>query len=206
MFTGLVRERGHLTEDPRPSDRGGRVLSIGHSRELSGKLEVGASLAVSGVCLTVITLEPGRAEVELSPETLARTRLGRLRAPAGVNLEPALRVGDPLGGHFVQGHVDGLVRLLARRDASLHSTFQVELPPVFAPWVVEKGSVALDGVSLTIAALRDDSFDVALIPYTLAVTTLGEARPGDRFHFEGDVLAKYVARSIALPDLARGPA
>lgn len=197
MFTGLVRERGRLTADPRSSDRGGVELSISHSELLGEALPVGASLSVAGVCLTVSESAPGVSTVELSPETLARTRLGRLHQGDEVNLEPPLRVGEPLGGHWVQGHVDGLVEVQARRDLADHSRFTLVHPPAFDRWIVEKGSVALDGVSLTVASREARSFDVALVPHTLAVTTLGRARPGSRLHFEADVLAKYVERAIA---------
>jgi riboflavin synthase len=197
VFTGLVVERGRLTADPRESPQGGVRLEIGHSHELAERLSLGASLAVSGVCLTVVELEPASCAVELSRETLARTRLGRLRAGDAVNLEPPLRAGDPLGGHFVQGHVDGVVRLRRRADAGAHSEFEIETPPALARYVVEKGSVALDGVSLTVAAVLARGFTVALIPHTLEVTTLGAARPGALFHFEADVLAKYVERALA---------
>jgi riboflavin synthase len=204
MFTGIVRERGRLIGAARPSPRGGSLLTIGHSRELGELLAVGASLAVAGVCLTVVEHEPERSSVELSPETLARTRLGRLRDGAEVNLEPPLRVGDPLGGHWVQGHVDGLVELAARRDLADHSRFTFDYPPAFSPWIVEKGSVAIDGVSLTVASLEGRQFDVALVPHTLAVTTLDTSRPGDRLHFEADVLAKYVERTLSLRGFGAG--
>ncbi|HSM12622.1 MAG TPA: riboflavin synthase [Thermoanaerobaculia bacterium] len=197
MFTGLVVETGRLSESPRPSPRGGVMLSIEHGGALDERLPIGASLAVAGVCLTVVESLPGRCEVELSPETLARTQLGRLRAGDRVNLEPALRAGDAMGGHWVQGHVDGLVELVSRRDLEEHSRFEIGFPPAFDRWIAEKGSVALDGVSLTVAARAASRFDVALIPHTLTVTTLGVARPGDRFHFEADVLAKYVERAVA---------
>ena len=131
MFTGIVRELGHLTAAPEDSGQGGVRLRIGHSAELGAQLTPGASLAVSGVCLTV--LATGRSsgvesEVELSRETLARTRLGRLRLDERVNLEPALRAGDPLGGHWVQGHVDGVATLLRRDDREAHSEFTVSIP------------------------------------------------------------------------------
>jgi len=198
MFTGLVVERGRLTADPMPSPRGGVQLRIAHSAALGKRLEVGASLAVAGVCLTLVESSARRATVELSPETLSRTRLGALRSGGEVNLEPALRMGDPLGGHWVQGHVDGMLRLLARRNAKDHSRFTFEIPRAFDAWIVEKGSVSLDGVSLTVASRAARSFDVALIPHTLEVTTLGAARRGDRLHFEADVLAKYVAQALAV--------
>lgn len=208
MFTGIVLERGRLLTDPAPSGRGGSGLAIGHGRELAARLEVGASLAVSGVCLTVteIAEEPtadeasgggARCLVELSPETLSRTTLGHLAAGAAVNLEPALRVGDALGGHWVQGHVDGVIALLGREDHEDHATFDFELPDSFVPYLVEKGSVAIDGVSLTVARRLPDRFRVALIPHTLEVTTLGDLGPGDHVNLEVDVLAKYVERMVA---------
>jgi riboflavin synthase len=196
MFTGIVVERGRILSPPAASGRGGVALAVGHSRELAERLEVGASLAVSGVCLTVTELteegDGARSLVELSPETLERTNLGELGAGSEVNLEPALRAGDPLGGHWVQGHVDATLALLGREDLTEHSVFTFELPAGHARYVVEKGSVALDGVSLTVAHRLDDRFTVALIPHTLEVTTLGGRQPGERVNFEIDVLAKYV--------------
>lgn len=200
MFTGIVQERGRLIADPAASADGGVKLVIGHSAALGHKLEVGGSLAVAGVCLTVAAGTRRRTEVELSRETLTRTRLGRLRAGEELNLETALCAGDPLGGHWVQGHVDGLAGLVRRDDLAGHAQFTVEIPRGLESYVVEKGSVALDGVSLTVTALTAATFGVALVPHTLAVTTLGAARPGHRFHFEADVLAKYVERML----LARG--
>ncbi len=199
MFTGIVVERGRLLSAPAPSGRGGVELEIAHSAGLAERLEVGASLAVSGVCLTLTELHGGeraRSRVELSPETLARTTLGRLAAGDEVNLEPALRVGDPLGGHWVQGHVDGVVEILGRDDLVDHSVFTFELPEAFAHYLVEKGSVALDGVSLTVARRLEDRFTVALIPHTLEVTTLGGRRPGEWLNLEVDVLAKYVEQLL----------
>lgn len=204
MFTGIVRELGTLIAAPADSGQGGVRLRIGHSAELGALLSTGASLGVSGVCLTVLESDertPTVSEVELSRETLARTRLGRLRAGDRVNLEPALRAGDPLGGHWVQGHVDTLASLVRRDDREAHSEFTVAIPRGMASYVVEKGSVALDGVSLTVASCDLESFTVALIPHTLEVTTLGAARPGSRFHFEADVLAKYVERMLLVRGL-----
>lgn len=202
MFTGIVVERGRVVTDPAPSGRGGVVLTLEHSRELAARLEVGASLAVSGVCLTVTDLaEAGdgraRCSVELSPETLSRTNLSALAGGSSVNLEPALRAGDPLGGHWVQGHVDATLEIVGREDLSDHSVFTLRLPAAYARYVVEKGSVALDGVSLTVAERRPDRFTVALIPHTLEVTTLGTRRAGERVNFEVDVLAKYVESMLA---------
>jgi riboflavin synthase len=205
MFTGLVQERGHLTDDPMPSGQGGVRLAIGHSADLGRRLEIGASLAVSGVCLTVVTLDgdpPLGCTVELSPETLSRTTLGALRRGDPVNLEPALRMGDPLGGHWVQGHVDGTTEVAGRRDLTDHRVLAFAIPEALAPYLVEKGSITVDGVSLTVSALAPDRFEVALIPHTLEVTTLSSLRPGDRVNLEVDVLAKYVHRILAARGLA----
>ncbi|RMH17130.1 MAG: riboflavin synthase [Acidobacteria bacterium] len=198
MFTGLVRQRGRLLADPEPSAEGGVRLWIDHGIELGAELEVGASLAVSGVCLTVVERRRESSAVELSPETLRRTTLGDLRAGSEVNLEPALRAGEPLGGHWVQGHVDGTIEVLARRRLGDHREVDFALPAAHRAHLVEKGSVALDGVSLTVAGLAEDRFTVALIPHTLEVTTLGRLRTGDRVNLEVDVLAKYVARALAV--------
>lgn len=203
MFTGLVAERGRVLSEPAPSEHGGVLLRLGCSPELGERLSIGASLAVSGVCLTVIELADTRDAclLEMGEETLRRTTLGGLREGSAVNLEPALRMGDPLGGHWVQGHVDTTVELLARDDRKDHSILTISLPEAMTPFVVEKGSVCLDGVSLTVASLEatgeGDRFTVWLVPHTLEVTTLGTAAPGDRFNFEADVLAKYVARQLA---------
>lgn len=192
MFTGIVTETGVVGRDPRPSGQGGVRLEIAHSRELGGRLELGASLAVAGVCLTIIERRPDGSTVELSPETLSRTSLGDLRRGSAVNLEPALRLGDALGGHWVQGHVDGTGRVTGRRDLAAHRVITVSVEPDLEPYLVEKGSVAVDGVSLTVAARSRGRFDVALIPHTLEVTTLGALVAGARVNLEVDILAKYV--------------
>lgn len=203
MFTGLIQERGRIVATPEPSAEGGLRLWIGHSPELAKRLSLGASLAVSGVCLTIVEQEADRSRVELAPETVARSTVGDLRAGDEVNLEPALRMGDPLGGHWVQGHVDGVLPVLARRDLEAHRElafgfYTEEAAGDHRASIVEKGSVTLDGVSLTVARLEADRFTVALIPHTLAVTTLGDRVPGERVNFEADVLAKYVQRALAL--------
>ena len=196
MFTGLVRELGLIREAPVPSGKGGVRLAIEHSPELGRRLSLGASLAVSGVCLTVIEGDETRSVVELSPETLAKTTLGELGGGDRVNLEPPLSLGEPLGGHFVLGHVDATLEVLVRRDLGEHAELTVSLPPSWRTAVVPKGSVTLDGVSLTVAALEADRFTVALIPHTLAVTTLGALEPGRQVNFEADVLGKYVLRAV----------
>jgi riboflavin synthase len=209
VFTGLISESGRLAADPEPSGQGGVRLDILHSAELAARLAIGASLAVSGVCLTVTELLPVpggvRSRVELAPETLARTTLGSLRAGDRVNLEPALRMGDPLGGHWVQGHVDGTAEVLDRRDLgdlAEHRVLAFSIPLEMAPFLVEKGSVTLDGVSLTLAARRPDRFEVTLLPHTLEVTTFSQRVPGDRVNLEVDVLAKYVHQILAARGLA----
>lgn len=197
MFTGLVAEVGRLSEAPRPSPTGGVLLVLDHSARLAERLEIGASLAVSGVCLTIVELSPEGSMVELSPETLRRTTLGDLAAGDGVNLEPALRLGDPLGGHWVQGHVDGTGRVIARRDLDEHAEVAFSLSNDLAPYLVEKGSITVDGVSLTVVEPLDDGFTVAVIPHTAVATTLGERRAGDLVNLEADVMAKYAERLLA---------
>jgi riboflavin synthase len=180
MFTGIVRERGKIA-----SFDDGRLV-------VESELEpaVGDSISVDGVCLTVVAAGDGRLSFDVVEETRARAK------PFGTeaNIEPALRAGDPLGGHYVQGHVDsvGVVRALEG------GRLTVEAPPELIRYCVEKGSIAVDGVSLTIAEVRDDAFEVALVPHTLEVTTLGALRPGDLVNLEADVLAKYVEK--LLPD------
>lgn len=210
MFTGLVVERGRLITDPVPSGQGGVRMALGMSPGLAERLGIGDSVSVSGVCLTVTEKGSGQVLVELSPETLARTNLGELRGGGEVNLEPALRMGDPLGGHMVQGHVDATAEVAGRRDLTDHRVLAFSIPPDLAPFLVEKGSVTVDGVSLTVSALHSDRFEVALIPHTLEMTTLSLRVPGDRVNLEVDVLGKYVHRMLAtrglVPPLAEGQA
>jgi riboflavin synthase len=197
LFTGLIVERGKLIADPVPSGQGGVLLAVGMSSGLADRLAIGDSLAVSGVCLTVTETCPDQVLVELSPETLARTNLGGLRGGSEVNLEPALRMGDSLGGHMVQGHVDGTAEVVDRRDLTEHRVLAFSVSPELAPFLVEKGSVTVDGVSLTVSSLAPDRFEVALIPHTLEMTTLSLRVPGDRVNVEMDVIGKYVHRILA---------
>jgi riboflavin synthase len=202
MFTGLIVERGNLIEDPAPSGQGGVRLTIGLSQDLTARLGIGDSLAVSGVCLTILEIGTDRVAVELSPETLSRTTLAGLNRGDAVNLEPALRMGDAMGGHWVQGHVDGTAQVVDRRDLTDHRVLAFSISPDLAPFLVEKGSVTVDGVSLTVSALAADRFEVALIPHTLEVTTLSLLEPGDAVNLEMDVLGKYVHRILAARGLA----
>jgi riboflavin synthase len=159
---------------------------------------VGDSVAVNGVCLTAVEAADGTLAFDAVPETLARTSLGRLAPGAPVNLEPALRAGDPMGGHGLQGHVDGLARVRSVEPEGEGRRIWIDTPPGLLRYAVEKGSIAVDGVSLTVAALDDAGFAVALIPHTLAETTLGELAPGDDVNLEVDVLAKYVERLVTM--------
>jgi len=198
MFSGLVLGRGRVIADPEPAPGGGARLRVTLPDEVAVRLSIGASLAVAGVCLTVIEPIADRtAGFEVSPETLRRTTLGDLRRGSEVNLEPALRLGDALGGHWVQGHVDAVGEVVAITVLGDHREVGFDLPEELKASVVEKGSITVDGVSLTVSALAPGRFSVALVPHTLAVTTLGGLTVGQRVNLEVDVLAKYVQQAIA---------
>ena len=194
MFTGIVRERGTVV-----SIEGGHdgMRLVVQAPETAALTALGDSVSVSGVDLTATEVVDGRMTFTAVPETLARTTLGSLTVDAEVNLEPALRAGDPLGGHYVQGHVDGVcrVRSIERDGVGLRAAF--ETPSSLLRYVVEKGSVAVHGVALTVTHVDDETFGVALIPHTLAETTLGTIAVGDELNLEVDVLGKYVERLIA---------
>jgi riboflavin synthase len=193
VFTGIVREVGTVARV-----EGGAVgvrLVIDAPSTASGAA-VGDSIAINGCCLTVVAVEDGRFAFDAVPETLARSSLDRLRPGSRVNLEPALRAGEPLGGHYVQGHVDGVGRVRSADDEGVGTRVWFDAPPELMRYVVEKGSIAIDGTSLTVAELDDDGFAVALVPHTLAETTLGALAPGDLVNLEADVLAKYVERLL----------
>jgi riboflavin synthase len=191
MFTGLVEALGRVE---RADEEGpGRRLTI-RWPGLGEPLVLGESVAVNGCCLTVVAAEPERFTVQAGPETLLRTNLGEKRAGDPVNLERSLRVGDRLGGHFVQGHVDTTARLRGRRPDGDWEFLAFAIEPAWTPLMVAKGSIAVDGVSLTLVEVADDGFSVMLIPHTLAVTTLGALRPGDRANIEADMLAKHVQK------------
>jgi riboflavin synthase len=189
LFTGIIQATGRL--ERRAASGGGARLVITTPRPLPG-LSVGESVAVNGACLTVSARRGTRFTVEVSPETLRRTTLGTLRPGSRLNLERALRMGDRMGGHIVQGHVDGVGKLEAVRPDGDWFAYRFRAPRALSPYLVEKGSIAIDGVSLTVYACRGPSFTVALIPHTLAQTTLGERRPGDRVNLEADVLLKQI--------------
>ena len=200
VFTGIVEGQGTVTALRFAPDRSAATVEV-EAGWLDGTLRVGDSVAVNGCCLTVTGLpEPGTGggfAADVMAETLRRTALGRLRSGAIVNLERPLALGDRLGGHLVQGHVDGLGRVLERRPGGQGSeVLRFRLDPGLARYLVAKGSVAVDGVSLTVAAVGPDWFEVALIPHTLAVTTLGGLAAGGEVNLEADVLAKYVERLL----------
>jgi len=194
VFTGIVRERGTVLSVV-GGDEGLRLVI--EAPATADVTALGDSVSVDGVDLTAMEIANGQLTFTAVPETLARTTLARLAPEVEVNLEPALRAGEPLGGHYVQGHVDGVcrVRFVEREGVGLRVSF--DAPPELLRYVVEKGSVAVQGVALTVAGVDDEAFTVALIPYTLTETTLGTIAVGDELNLEVDVLAKYVERLIA---------
>jgi riboflavin synthase len=196
MFTGIVRERGRVVAAERGENGQGVRLRI-EAPATAAASKPGDSVSVAGCCLTATAVENGSLAFEAVPETIARSNLGRLAEGAEVNLEPALRVGEPLGGHFVQGHVDGLGRVLAVEPDGDGARLRLELGPQLVRYCVEKGSLTVDGVALTVAALDDEGVEIALVPFTLGETTLSALEPGDEVNVEVDLLAKYAERLAA---------
>ena len=193
MFTGIVKELGRV-EAIDASDDGAR-LRIG--AELASELSEGDSVAVNGACLTATSVGDGNFEADVMHQTLSLTTLGELEASSAVNLELPLRADDRLGGHVVQGHVDGTATVTDVIEDGFAKRVRIELPDELLPYVVERGSIAIEGVSLTIADLTDNGLEVSLIPETLERTTLGGVQPGDRLNVECDVLARYVQRQLS---------
>ncbi len=189
MFSGIIVGLGHVSN----LDQSTRRLSIRSDifRERSPSL--GASIAVDGVCLTVIAYKEDTVVFELGEETCALTSLGKLKPEQKVNLEFSLRVGDEISGHFVQGHVDALIELSERRESNNNLILSFRFPPRLRPLLVKKGSLSINGVSLTINEINEDSFSVCLLPYTIALTNLGFLSIGDKAHIEVDILGRYVA-------------
>ncbi len=193
MFTGLVEA---LRRVERVAEEGaGRRLTLAWPG-LREPMAIGESVAVNGCCLTVVSASGERFDVQAGPETLHRTNLGDLAEDSPINLERALRVGDRLGGHFVQGHVDATAVLRTRRAEGEWQFLGFTIDPAWTPLMVPKGSIAVDGVSLTLVEVKDDAFSVMLIPHTLAVTTLGALAPGDPVNIETDILAKHVQKLL----------
>ena len=189
MFTGIVRELGEVEA---VSTRGDGARLEVRAPETAAATGVGDSVAVNGACLTAVAADDGVLAFDVVAETLRRTSLGRLTPGSRVNVEPALRAGEPLGGHLVQGHVDGVGRV-RRVDAE---GLEIAAPEALLRYCVEKGSIAVEGVSLTIAGLGESSFSVALVPHTREATTLGAASEGDELNLEADIVAKHVERLL----------
>jgi riboflavin synthase len=189
MFTGLVREVGTVA-----SMQGGRLVIEAPGTAPGAQL--GDSVAIDGVCLTVVARVDSTLSFDAVPETLSRTALGTLDQGSRVNLEPALRAGDALGGHYVQGHVDGVGSVASVEPEGEGRRVRFRAPAELLKYIVEKGSIAVQGTSLTVAAVDDTGFEVALIPHTLEATTLGQLQPDQRVNLEADVLAKYVEKLL----------
>ena len=195
MFTGIIEELGHTQELVWQGDSA-RLSIAAHA--VVSDVRHGASIAVNGVCLTVVDHSPTGFTVDVMAESLERSSLGALRPGSAVNLERAMRADGRLDGHIVQGHVDGVIQLLGRAEHEHWTEVTFSLPESLAPYVAEKGSVALDGVSLTVASVGSEEFSVCLIPTTLALTTFGARAVGDSVNLEVDVLAKYVERMVTV--------
>jgi riboflavin synthase len=193
VFTGIVRERGRIAAVE--GDGKARRLEV-DAPATAAQLAVGDSVSIGGCCLTATAVSNGRFSVTAVPESLSRTTLASLSPGDEVNLETAMRAGEPLGGHYVQGHVDGVGAVASVEPEEEGVRLWIDAPAALLRYCVEKGSIAVDGVSLTITALRADAFEVALVPHTLDQTTLGALEPGDHVNLEADILAKYVERLL----------
>ncbi|NOY29701.1 MAG: riboflavin synthase [Planctomycetes bacterium] len=193
MFTGLVQNLAKVREIV-PQEPGVRLV-IEDAPTARGAA-IGDSIAINGCCLTVVAVDEDCLAFEAGPETMQRTTFGQLRVGDHVNIETSLRVGDALGGHYVTGHIDAVGTVDRRQDDAEWSTFWINLPQELSRQLASKGSIAIEGVSLTLVDVEDERFSVALIPHTLQLTTLGSKRAGDRVNLETDVLAKYVERQL----------
>jgi riboflavin synthase len=199
MFTGLIEAAGRVAW----IEAGVKGSRVRISSDLGAQSSLGDSIAVNGVCLTVVAADASGIEADLSPETLRKTTLGALAAGRRVNLERPVRADARLGGHFVLGHVDGVGRITTVRPEGDSDWIEVELPSELEAGVVPKGSIAIDGISLTVAALKGARVSMQIVPFTSAHTSLGEAQPGDLVNVEVDVLGKYVARLLSLEAVRR---
>ena len=200
MFTGIIQSVGRVAA---AEPRGGDLHLVIDARDLASRISVerfaiGESIAVNGVCLTVLDPQDGHFSADVSRETLSLTTTGQLRVGDPVNLEPALRAGDPLGGHLMSGHVDGIAQVVSVAQDARSLRVEVQLPEALARFVAPKGSIGLDGVSLTVNAVEGARFGVNLIPHTVAATTFGALRPGSQLNLEVDQMARYLERLLAL--------
>ncbi|MEV0228979.1 riboflavin synthase [Nonomuraea sp. NPDC050786] len=193
MFTGIIEEKGEVVAIDQVG--GGAVLSV-RGPVVTSDAKHGDSIAVNGVCLTVVAAKDDVFTVDVMRESLDRSSLGGLVQGSPVNLERAVRADQRLGGHIVQGHVDGTAVLLSRDPGERWDDVRFSLPEALAPYVAEKGSIAIDGISLTVTTVDDESFGVSLIPTTLQLTTMGDRQVGDVVNIEVDVIAKYVERLV----------
>lgn len=193
MFTGLIQEVGTVA-GIQETDRGRQLQVL--APQIAATLKMGESISVNGCCLTVVAQHRDQMKFDLLEETLRRTNLGSLHAKSRVNLERALAADGSIGGHFVQGHVDCTSRILDFKKDGTDHRLEIELPSEFAPYVVSKGSIAVDGISLTVAEVSERSFVVWIIPHTRAQTNLETAHPGDMVNLEFDLIAKYVERML----------
>jgi riboflavin synthase len=193
MFTGLVESLG-MVREVKPEPPGVRLIV--EAGEIAREAALGDSIAINGCCLTVVSKDQTTLAFEAGSETLSRTNLGKLTSGSAVNLERSLKVGDRLGGHFVSGHIDALGTLDERREEGAWAFYWFRVPSALTRQMASKGSIAVDGVSLTLVAVESDRFSVALIPHTLSVTTLGRLQLGDAVNIETDLLAKYVEQQL----------
>lgn len=194
MFTGLIEQVGHVRQIERSGEAARLTISASFP---AGEVVLGDSVAVNGICLTVTQASGTMLDFDVSPETLDRTAFRHLKAGTPVNLERALRLSDRLGGHIVSGHVDCVATIIRRREISGNTEFSFRIPANYAKYVVEKGSVTVDGISLTVNTVAHDGFSVNVIPHTTSSTTLQYRRAGDEMNMETDILGKYVERLLA---------
>ncbi len=193
IFTGIIEELGtinnieHGTNSSRINVQASQVL---------GDVKIGDSIAINGVCLTVTTFDTSHFVADVMAETLAKTNLNELNPGKQVNLERAVRLGDRMGGHLVQGHVDGVGKIIGQEKLDIATIFRIKAPPEVMAYIVKKGSVAIDGISLTVVEVTADSFTVSLIPHTAAMTTLGFKKPGDTVNLETDIIGRYIEKLI----------
>jgi riboflavin synthase alpha subunit len=197
MFTGIIQDIGRII---RISKKGNSFELVINAPALTGKTNPGDSVAINGACLTVTSISGLKKEhftFDAVPETIKRTTLSKLRAQDSVNIEPALRIGQPLGGHFVQGHIDDTGIISSIRKQGGEYLMKIKCPSKMIESIIEKGSIAIDGVSLTVASVESNDFTVAVIPFTLKHTTLGKKKSGDKVNIELDIIGKWVMKQVA---------